>query len=153
MRIPQIEWRLGIDIEPVDASAAEDRRWLETLVWPGMETRAARLRAALDLVQYLPPVVRRGDVRDGIRAVIGEAPHAGTTVVFHSAVLSYLARDERERFVDEVIDAGVTWISYEGVGVSHVPGPPGTGGRDFVIALNGQPVARADGHGAWVERW
>ncbi|WP_157075261.1 hypothetical protein [Arthrobacter luteolus] len=39
------------------------------------------------------------------------------TVVFHSAVLPYVAPGHRQRFVDLVQDLDVTWISNEGEAV------------------------------------
>src|SRR5690606_35240621 len=35
MRMPQIVWRAGIDLDPLDARAERDRAWLQALVWPG----------------------------------------------------------------------------------------------------------------------
>lgn len=34
-RHPEIAWRARLDLHPLDASDADDRAWLEALVWPG----------------------------------------------------------------------------------------------------------------------
>jgi hypothetical protein len=46
LRMPDVVWRAGIDLEPLDAADADDRRFLTSLVWPGEEGRAARIEAA-----------------------------------------------------------------------------------------------------------
>lgn len=33
--MPQITWRAGIDLAPVDVMDHEACAWLETLIWPG----------------------------------------------------------------------------------------------------------------------
>ncbi|WP_052866391.1 DUF2332 domain-containing protein [Streptomyces niger] len=35
--LPQVVWRAGIDLEPLDPSDPDDVRWLQALVWPGSE--------------------------------------------------------------------------------------------------------------------
>lgn len=88
-----------------------------------------------------------------------DVPRDATLVVFHSAVLAYLAPADREVFADQVAALGATWISYEAAGVlPNVEAPPpqpdsGTPTSAFLIARDGRrPLAWADPHGAWLER-
>ena len=73
-------------------------------------------------------------------------------MVFHSAVLAYVAPPDRERFAGIVKELGATWLSNEAPGV--VPGLPGEFRRGtFMLVRDGRtPLALADGHGNWV-RW
>src|SRR5260370_30875780 len=34
-RVPEIAWRTGLDLNPIDLHAAAEGAWLEALVWPG----------------------------------------------------------------------------------------------------------------------
>jgi len=34
-RLPEISWRAGLDLNPLDVTADDDVRWLSCLVWPG----------------------------------------------------------------------------------------------------------------------
>jgi hypothetical protein len=43
-RLPEVVWRAGLDLEPVDVRDDDAVRWLELLVWPGEEYRLADLR-------------------------------------------------------------------------------------------------------------
>ena len=47
--IPRIAWRAGLDLHPLDVRSDHDMAWLETLVWPGQNERAARLHAAINV--------------------------------------------------------------------------------------------------------
>lgn len=100
-RLPQIVWRAGIDLDPLDpVDERDDLRWLQALVWPGDEERAARLSAAVDAVRTAPrPRMVRGDLIDELPALAAEAPPEATLVIFHSAVLPYLPPARREEFV------------------------------------------------------
>ncbi len=61
LRMPHVVWRAGIDLAPLDARDADDRRFLTSLVWPGEQGRAARIEAALDVVAADPPLLVRAD--------------------------------------------------------------------------------------------
>jgi hypothetical protein len=56
-RVPEVTWRAGLDLNPLDVASDEDMHWLECLVWPGEEGRLTRLRAAIAYVD--PP--QRGE--------------------------------------------------------------------------------------------
>lgn len=107
-RVPEVIWRRGIDLDPLDATDDEDVRWLECLIWPGEEGRAERLHDAVATARRHPVTVSRGDLLDDLTDVVADAPRAGTVVVFHSAVLAYVGRDKRAAFARAVDDLGVT---------------------------------------------
>jgi hypothetical protein len=47
LRMPHVVWRAGIDLDPLDAADAGDRRFLTSLVWPGESGRADRFEVQL----------------------------------------------------------------------------------------------------------
>ena len=56
---PQVVWRAGLDLSPIDASDASQVAWLETLVWPEQTARLANLRAAVKIAATVKPRVFR----------------------------------------------------------------------------------------------
>jgi hypothetical protein len=115
--VPEVIWRQGIDLNPLDPASEDDVRWLECLIWPGEEGRAERLREAVATARRHPVTVRRGDLLDELAAVVSEAPRDATLVVFHTAVLAYVDADKRTAFADALGAMGVTWLSNEAPGV------------------------------------
>jgi hypothetical protein len=154
-QLPDVVWRAGIDLEPVDLDDPDAVRWLEMLVWPEERDRLERLHAAIEIAREEPPRVVRGNLLDLLRDVAAEAPPDATLVVFHTAVLTYLSTPERLRFREEVQAIRGEWISNEGAGV--VPGlplpPDAPVDRSyFVISTNGRrSIAFCDGHGRWLQ--
>lgn len=155
---PEVAWRRGLDIEPIDVRDDERVRWLEHLVWPEQHERLARLRAGVRLARQDPPPIVRGDLRTDLDALIdrahAEAPDAAV-VVSHSAVIMYLDADDRRAFeaaMRERVAAGrCHWVGMEASGV--IPGlvadaPAG----QLLLGLDGETVAFADQHGAAL-RW
>ena len=149
---PEVAWRGGVDLNPLDVSDPDATAWLENLVWPEQEQRRQRLRTAVEVARHEPPRLRRGDLFDHLPGLLDEAATFGTPVVFHSAVVAYLEEADRSRFHDlmtDLVDEGrCRWISNEGPRV--LPGV--TGAREvppgrFVTALDGVPVAYSHGHG------
>ena len=149
-RLPEVAWRAGLDLEPIDIRDPERVRWLELLIWPGEEYRLRTLHGALEVARADPPRVVRGDLTtDDLRELAAEAPREATLVIFHTAVLFYVPRAGRERFRATVGELGATWIACEGPRVLGLePGPPSR----MALTLDGRRVAWADGHGAAL-RW
>jgi hypothetical protein len=151
--LPEVVWRGGIDLNPLDVRDEDAMRWLETLVWPEHDDRRARLTAAVGLVREDPATLVRGDLNDGLPALVDTVPSGATLVVFHSAVLAYLSDEERARFAATARDLPGHWVSNEGPRVlpdlvrADVPAGSAVGPAPFVLALDGEQVAWAEGHG------
>ena len=151
--LPRIAWRAGLDVSPLHAGDPDAARWLETLVWPGQEERRERLSAALAIARGAPVRVVAGDLAHDIGALAAQAPADATLVVFHSAVLAYVAGAARDRFAAEVTASRATWIANEGEHVLARRGSRGVDGAGrprFLVSQDGEPVAWADPHGAWL---
>lgn len=150
--LPEIVWRVGIDLNPLNVEYRQDADWLEMLIWPEQQHRVQRLKAAADVVRASPPSMVRGDLLEKLEATAASCPSECTLVVFHSAVLNYLPSRSRIEFQDLVRALPAHWISNEGDGVidyagHDLPAPrdPTTG--SFVVALDGLPLAYAGPHG------
>jgi hypothetical protein len=152
---PEVAWRAGLDLHPVDLHDEDEIRWLEALVWPGEEYRVPGLRTASEVARVVAPRVVQGDLRTDLLSLAAQAPRDATLVVFHTAVLAYV-RDpgDREEFARAVARLGAVWIANEGPGV--IPGAPDLTGRHpdpaaFVLCVDGAPTAWTDSHGTWIE--
>jgi hypothetical protein len=153
--VPEVVWRAGIDLNPLDVSDADDVAWLRCLIRPGEEGREERLDAALELARRDPPRIVRGDLVDDLPSLAAQAPPHATLVVFHSAVLHYVSVSRRRAFAATVAGLDAVWLSNEAPGVlpdlPDEPAPrPNT--DPFVLVRDGHTaLALTDGHGAWVE--
>lgn len=152
-RRPEVVWRAGLDLQPLDVRDPADLAWLDALVWPEHIERRERLHRAAALAAADPPHLVRGDLEDGLSALIAQAPAEATLVVFHSNVLYQVPPDRRARFVDVVrrLDR-VRWVAIEGPDVlpcADLPPPPDRAAIN-VLALDGVPLAWTGGHGELV---
>jgi len=151
-RIPEIAWRAGLDLNPLDVTSDDDMRRLSCLLWPGEGDRAQRLAAAIATARRSPPPVYRGDLLTDLPALAAQAPAGATVVIYHSAVLAYVTAEDRERFAETVHGLDAVWFSNEAPGV--VAGVPQHDRDDgtFVLGRDGRmALARTDGHGDWVQ--
>jgi hypothetical protein len=149
-----VVWRAGLDLNPLDVTRPDDRRWLDALIWPGEEVHREHLRAAAEVVAADPPHLIRGDLRSDLPFLLSTAPPEATLVVFHTAVLAYVpSAPERSAFADTVRSFGVTWIANEPP--SRIPGvtpPDSVRPGEYLLCENGVPLARTDPHGTWLTR-
>lgn len=151
-RVPNVVWRGGIDLNPLDPGDPEDLRWLESLVWPGQTERLARLRAVAAIAASDPPHLVAGDLNTELPGLVARVPPEATLVVFHSAVLTYLPTADRSRFVHQIRALPTRWLSTEGPAVLAndgitPPSWPAPEGAHFLLALDGVPLAWAGAHG------
>jgi len=154
-RLPDVVWRGGIDLNPLDVRQPDDVAWLDALVWPEHDDRRQRLRAAADIAAADPPHIVAGDLNERLVALAAEVPRDATLVVFHTVVLMYLDADERQRFAETVQALPGHWLSVEPRTVlpsirerDDVPNDS----ADLVLALDGVQRAWAQPHGR-VIRW
>jgi hypothetical protein len=149
--LPAIAWRAGLDLNPIDVRAKEEVAWLEALVWPEQKDRTQRLRAAVEVARHDPPALVQGNLLEDLEQLMARAPANATLVVFHTAVLGYVASPaDRDRFADTVRRSRAVWISNEAAGVypaaAKAAPPPPARGR-FLLAIDGRPVAWTGPHG------
>lgn len=156
--MPEVVWRAGIDLNPLDVRDPDDLAWLSACIWPEHHQRRHRLTAAAAIVAAEPPELLRGDLVDRIDELIASAPSEATTVVFHSAVLGYLSAEDRSAFARRMgAHPAAVWISNEGPGVvdglaTHLTPPDHAAAKAFfVLGVAGhQTVAISDPHGTWL---
>lgn len=149
--------RAGLDPNPLRADDPDDARWLRALVWPGEEAREERLSAALRVAATDPPRIVTGSLPGDLERLLALAPPGATPVVMHSATLAYLPRSGRDAVEAALRASGARWVSFEGpTVVSSLRGAlaadlRGSDRPHFVLALDGEPVARCGAHGGWVQ--
>lgn len=153
LRLPEVVWRAGIDLAPLDAAAADDRRWLRALVWPGEEGREQRITAALDIVAADPPLLVAGDAAAHLDDLAASAPADATLVITTPGVLVHIPRAERTELVATIAGLPAHWVTIDPPGLLDVWEPPVDveTWAGFVVAHDGRVRAAADPLGAWWE--
>ena len=159
---PEVVWRAGLDLDPIDVFDEDRIRWLELLIWPGMEHRVQTLHQAVAVARRDPPRIVQGDLTTSdLDELAAEAPKDATLVIFHTAVLFYVPRVGRAIFRAKVRDLNATWLACEGPDIlgfendrpaRGTESPAGLPCRHDVMALtrDGERVAYADGHGGYL---
>ncbi|SCG71128.1 DUF2332 domain-containing protein [Micromonospora coxensis] len=148
-RRPEVVWRAGLDLNPLDVTDPADVRWLDALIWPEHARRRERLRAAAAVAAADPPSLVRGDLVDDLPALAAQAPPDATLVVFHTSVLYQVPQPRREAFAQVVRGLPGHWVANEAPQVLRyegLPEPPDAALRN-VLALDGRPLAWTWPHG------
>ncbi|MCM0675795.1 DUF2332 domain-containing protein [Micromonospora phytophila] len=147
--LPEVVWRAGLDLNPLDVTEPADLAWLDALIWPEHTHRRDRLRDATAVAAAEPPLLVRGDLVDDLPALASRAPADATLVVFHTSVLYQVPASRREAFAEVVGGLPGHWIANEAPDVlpyDALPAPPGDAMHN-VLALDGRPLAWTRGHG------
>ncbi|MEN3608359.1 DUF2332 domain-containing protein [Plantactinospora sp. ZYX-F-223] len=148
-RLPEVVWRAGLDLNPLDVTDPADVAWLEATIWPEHAHRRARLSVAARVAAAEPPLLVRGDLVDDLPALAAQAPPGATLVVFHTSVLYQVPAPRRQAFAELVRGLPGHWIANEAPEVLPYYGLPEPPSDAFynVLALDGRPLAWTRGHG------
>lgn len=157
---PRLASVTGIDLAPIAATDADQRRWLEALVWPENVHEQELLAAALDAIAADPPAIVAGDAVDVLPTL--ELPPGEPRVVFTAATRMHVPAERRPAFDEAIHGLGQSgplyWISLErpaedAVGL-HVLLPSGkevlaavVGGRVQWVSMRGQPATESGKYG------
>lgn len=149
-RHPRIIWRAGLDLSPLSVRNDKDVDWLLNLVWPEDTERQNRLTATIRLARKYQPKIHHGDLRHDLMDMINQAPDHATCVVWHSAVLTYVAhQSDRNAFAKQMLASKAVWISNESPRVfpqfSKKAAPPARG--LFALTINGRLRGWTGPHG------
>jgi hypothetical protein len=129
--MPEVVARIGVDLDPVDVTDADNARWLRACLAPDQSERAARLEAELALAATDPPLLLRGDAVEVLPDALARVPAHALPVVTTTWALSHFPLESRLRFLQRLDEAAtgrtVAWVSVEGVGVA--PAIPTFGDR------------------------
>lgn len=129
--IPEVVARIGIDVDPVDVTDADEARWLRACLPPDQPERIAMLDAEMALAATAPPLLLRGDALELVGDAIAGVPANALPVVTTTWALARLPLESRLRFLHRLDESAtgraVAWVSVEGVGVA--PAIPTLGDR------------------------
>ncbi|WP_345770964.1 DUF2332 domain-containing protein [Geodermatophilus normandii] len=129
--VPEVVARVGVDVDPLDVTDADDARWLRACLAPDQPERLARLEAEMALAATAPPLLMRGDPVDVLPDALARVPADALPVVTTTWALSRFPPGSRRRFLQRLEEAAagrtVAWVSAEGVGVA--PSVPTLGDR------------------------
>lgn len=153
LRMPEVVWRAGIDLAPLDVAEERDRRWLRGLVWPGEAGREERIEAAATIAAADPPLLIAGDALAQLDALAARAPRDATLVVTTPGVLVHIPRAHRLALIERISQMSARWITIDPPGLLDVWTPPidPAAWPGFVVALDGRVRAAADPLGRWWE--
>ena len=143
-RMPDIRWRAGIDLAPLDVTSETDLAWLDVLVPPEQSVRRDRARAAARIASADPPVLVRGDASE-LATLAALVSTDATLVIMTVGTVVYLPLAERQRFAASVRELGAHWLSLERSGLVDLA--PATAPNAFVLGLDGRALATVSPHG------
>jgi hypothetical protein len=157
-RMPDIVWRCGIDLAPLDARDPDDRRRLEAMVPPDRPDRRARLRAALDVLRTDPPTLIAGDALAELDRAAAGAPDDAVLVVVSLGTAVYLPPADRAALLDRIRSlsaaraAGAHSVTLESAGAlpevaAAAEGLAAPHPSPFLLAVDGEPIAACAPHG------
>lgn len=148
--LPNVAYRVGLDVKPVKVTNEEHTQWLEYLVWPGHDDRRDNLRNALRIALDEPPVIEKGDLVDDLLRALADVPTYCTPVVVSSAVMPFVSEEKRIAFGKLLAENSCRSVIVEGrsfadsLGCTQIER---AGDQPFVLAVDQKVIAGVGVHG------
>ncbi|NOT40263.1 MAG: DUF2332 domain-containing protein [Alphaproteobacteria bacterium] len=153
--LPRVVAKRGCDRTPFDLSAPGAADRLIAYVWPEQKERLVRIEAAIALAQGEKPSLEKADAGDWLERQLASQVPGAATVIAHTIVWQYIARETREKIEallkstgDRATEAApLAWLTLEQYAPDQFPEVRLTlwpGGQT-------QKIATAHPHGAWIE--
>ena len=121
---PAVGGRVGLELNPVDLTNADDRDWLRALIWPDQVSRLERLDRAIALFAKDKPQIRAGDALALLPDALAAVPRDQAAVVTHTIAVYQFSREMREALESILTVAGLrrpVWrLSFEYDGSLYV---------------------------------
>jgi hypothetical protein len=148
---PAVAHRLGLELNPVDLSNADDRDWLRALIWPDQGSRLERLDKAISIFRETQPEIRSGDALALLPNALAEVPRDRALCIYHTIATYQFSHEMREALENMLVVAGLrrpVWeLSFE------------FDGREYLLSLiqhhDGtkatRVLANSHPHGTWLE--
>ncbi|HEX2591705.1 MAG TPA: DUF2332 domain-containing protein [Rhizomicrobium sp.] len=148
---PAVAGRLGLELNPVDLTNADDRDWLRALIWPDQASRLERLDRAIALFREASPEIRAGDALALLPNALAQADRGAAVCVYHTIATYQFSHEMKEALESMLVIAGLrrpVWeLSFE------------YDGREYLLTLNRhrdgektqRVLANSHPHGTWLE--
>jgi hypothetical protein len=105
--VPPVASRIGLELNPVDLSNADDRDWLRALIWPDQVSRLERLDKAIALFSKEKPPILAGDALALLPDALAQAPRDAAPIVYHTIAVYQFSREMREALESILTVAGL----------------------------------------------
>ncbi len=172
--LPEVSWRAGIDLTPVNPADEDDALWLLACQWPEHLDRFIRLDAALALSRTIPDrKVVAGDLVADLGSIVSEAPADTHLCIMHTWVAAYLSEERQRQLAEQVAkiaaSRSLSWLyaeePYESPGLPTPPSPDprpeeAKGATAVVLteytrghSVGPWRIADMHPHGRWVHWW
>src|SRR4051812_29745325 len=97
--MPEVVARVGVDLDPVDVTDADDARWLRACLPPDQPERVASLAGERALAAAAPPLLLHGDAVEVLPDAFAGVPAAALPVAPTTGALSPPPLESRLRFL------------------------------------------------------
>ena len=152
--LPEVAWRRGIDLHPVDLTDSNSVRLARALLWPEQFDRIDRFEQAVEIVRSEPPELIEGNALDLLPEIARSAPDDTALVVLHSFVLYQFSAEARERLTAAFAEIARTRDVHR-IGMEMLPADREPPRIEYTRYSEGgteeRTLGRANHHGAWLE--
>jgi hypothetical protein len=152
-RLPEVAFRVGADLHPVDISDSDALLWLRALIWPEHHERVSRLQQALEIARRDHPEIMAGDALSLLPELVAKAPPSTTLCIFHSFTLNQFAAEQRERLTALLLEfsaqRAICRLSFEQFAYERPPQLRLFSYRQGVTTE--ELLANGSAHGRWLE--
>lgn len=144
---PPIEMRIGVDLQIVDISKADQYTWMKALIWPEQTERLRLFEQASSSMNKIHSQLIEGDGVALLPSLAEDVPKHSALCIYHTHVANQMPKQIKEDLLKTVEELGKMRD------VFHLYNNMGDGKLHLDSYINGdeksQVIAETDGHARW----
>ncbi len=152
-----VQFRGGIDINPIDLTNEAELRWLQALIWPEHVERHQRLLDGAAELEQSPVDLRSGDAVELLPQMIADTPEDAALTAYSTVALYQFPASGRQRIFETLAETSrdrPVWLVTLELRLEDIDDA-----QDPTLSItrfrNGegsrQQLARSSPHGWWIE--
>lgn len=151
--MPIVDYRIGMDLNPIDVQDEDAVLWLRALIWPEQAERTERFAQAIQIARAHQPQIIAGDALETLPNVLHQVPDDLTLCFYHTFVINQFSPEERDQLTALLLQYSKTRpihrISIEWLKTEH----PQLELRRYQHGeeIDHHVLAYGDAHGRWLE--
>lgn len=97
---PNIQKRIGLDLNPINVNDPEQLKWLQALIWPEHENRSQLLLTSAKVVNKLNIELIKGDAMANIETICQSIDPTSQIVIYHTHVANQIPKQVKLEFIE-----------------------------------------------------
>lgn len=154
-QLPNVTFRVGIDLHPINIARDDEVLWLKALIWPEHKNRMRLLDSAIRIAREWPIRIIMGDALEALPEIVQSSRPDSTLCIVSTFTLNQFSKESREK-LEQLLTHEAAKRELCLVSVEYAVNPTRVYPELRLVNFSGKTrrdevLANCEPHGEWLE--